>query len=249
MINFVVYEDERKFRDMYYSIIFNYFKGSKIAYEITEISKYDKDTINVLENIGDNRIYILDIEVSGKSGLDLAKEIRNKGDWKSPIIIVTTHDNLKDYDMLSEILTLAFISKFYNIEKKLSEKIAKAFEIVTTDKMIDYQRKGKFYRVPINSILYIEKEYGEDGVVIVTENDRYQTNLIISNVEEKLEYDPRFFKVNRACIINLNKVRMYDRDQDIIEFTDTEYVDVISKEKKGLLRKKLSDNQVKETIE
>ena len=143
MINFILYEDERKFRDLYYSVIFNYFRESKIAYEVTEISKYTEDTPKILDNVGDNKIYIIDIEVPGKSGLDLAREIRNNGDWKSQIIIVTTHDNLKDYDMLSEMLTLAFISKFYDVEKKLTEKIAKAYEIVTSDKMIDYQRKGK----------------------------------------------------------------------------------------------------------
>lgn len=249
MINFILYEDERKFRDLYYSVIFNYFKESKIAYEVTEISKYTEETAKLLNTVGDNKIYIIDIEVPGKSGLDLAREIRNKGDWNSQIIIVTTHDNLKDYDMLSEMLTLAFISKFYDVEKKLTEKIAKAYEIVTSNKMIDFQRKGKLYKVPLNSILYIEKGYKEDGVVIVTENERYKTNLLISNVEEKLEYDPRFFKVNRGCIINLNKVRMYDRDEDIIEFTDTEYVDVISKEKKGELRRRLSDKQIKRVME
>ena len=249
MINFILYEDERKFRDLYYSVIFNYFRESKIAYEVTEISKYTEDTPKILDNVGDNKIYIIDIEVPGKSGLDLAREIRNNGDWKSQIIIVTTHDNLKDYDMLSEMLTLAFISKFYDVEKKLTEKIAKAYEIVTSDKMIDYQRKGKLYKVPINSILYIEKGYKEDGVVIVTENERYKTNLLISNVEERLDYDPRFFKVNRSCIINLNKVRMYDRDEEIIEFTETEYVDVISKDKKGELRRRLSDKQIKRVME
>jgi len=249
VINFILYEDERKFRDLYYSVIFNYFKESKIAYEVTEISKYTEETAKLLNTVGDNKIYIIDIEVPGKSGLDLAREIRNKGDWQSQMIIVTTHDNLKNYDMLSEMLTLAFISKFYNVEKKLTEKIAKAYEIVTSNKMIDFQRKGKLYKIPINSILYIEKGYKEDGVVIVTENERYKTNLLISNVEEKLEYDPRFFKVNRGCIINLNKVRMYDRDEDILEFTDTEYVDVISKDKKGELRRRLSDKQIKRVME
>ena len=249
MINFILYEDERKFRDLYYSVIFNYFRESKIAYEVTEISDYNEQTSKILNSVGDNKVYILDIEVPGKSGLDLAREIRNKGDWQSQIIIVTTHDNLMDYDMLSEMLTLAFISKFYDVEKKLTDKIAKAYEILSSDKTIDYQRKGKFYKVPINNILYIEKGYKEDGVVIVTENGRYKTNLLISNVEEKLEYDPRFFKVNRGCLINLNKVRIYDRDEDIIEFTDTEYVDVISKEKKGELRRKLSDKQIKRITE
>ena len=42
---------------------------------------------------------------------------------------------------------------------------------------------------------------------------------------------------------------MYDRDEEIIEFTETEYVDVISKDKKGELRRRLSDKQIKRVME
>lgn len=249
MINFILYEDEEKFRDLYFSIIDNYFKNSKIAYEINELSKYDETSLDKLNKIGDNRVYILDIEVPGKSGLDFARDIRNSGDYRSQIIIVTTHDNLKDYDMLSEMLTLAFISKFYDIKSILTDKIKKAYEILTSDKILEFQRKGRIYQVPINEILYIEKQFNEDGVIIVTKNDRYKTNFLISEIEEKLNYDPRFYRVNRACVINLNKVRMYDRDQEVIEFTDNEYVDIISKAKKGELKRLLSKNQIKSRME
>lgn len=246
MVNFIIYEDEVKFRDLYFSVIDNYFKNTKIAYEITEINKYDRKTEKTLEKIGDNRIYILDIEVPGMSGLDLARKIRNDNDYQSQIIIVTTHDNLKDYDMLSDMLTLAFISKFYDLENILREKLKKAYEIVTSNKLIEFQRKNQIYQVLLNDILYIEKSIDENVATIITKNDRYKTNLTLAEVEERLENDPRFYRVNRGCIINLNKVTMYDKDDDILEFGPTEYVDVISKSKKKELRKLLDRNQQKE---
>ena len=52
MVNFIIYEDEVKFRDLYFSVIDNYFKNTKIAYEITEISKYDNKTEKILEKAG-----------------------------------------------------------------------------------------------------------------------------------------------------------------------------------------------------
>jgi len=246
MVNFIIYEDETKFRDLYFSVIDNYFKNTRVAYEITEINKYDSKTEKLLEKVGDNRIYILDIEVPGMSGLDLARKIRNDNDYQSQIIIVTTHDNLKDYDMLSDMLTLAFISKFYELENKLREKVKKAYEIVTSNKLIEFQRKNQIYQVLLNDILYIEKSIDENVATIVTKNDRYKTNLTLTEVEERLENDPRFYRVNRGCLINLNKVTMYDKDDNILEFGPTEYVDVISKSKKKELRKLLDKNQQKE---
>lgn len=246
MVNFIIYEDETKFRDLYFSVIDNYFKNTRVAYEITEINKYDSKTEKLLEKVGDNRIYIIDIEVPGMSGLDLARKIRNDNDYQSQIIIVTTHDNLKDYDMLSDMLTLAFISKFYELENKLREKVKKAYEIVTSNKLIEFQRKNQIYQVLLNDILYIEKSIDENVATIVTKNDRYKTNLTLTEVEERLENDPRFYRVNRGCLINLNKVTMYDKDDNILEFGPTEYVDVISKSKKKELRKLLDKNQQKE---
>lgn len=241
MINFIIYEDEIKFRDLIYSVINNYFNDSKIEFEITEIASYNEKTSKMISNIKDNVIYILDIEVPGKSGLDLAREIRANGDYKSPIIIVTSHDNLKDYDMLSEILTLAFISKFYNLEKLLEQKIKKAYEIITNDNSINFTKNKKSYQIPIRNILYIEKSYKETGSIIVTDDKHYKTNLSISKIETLIKNDPRFFKVNRSCLINLNKVKIYDKDQEIIEFNDKEYIDIISKDKKRELRKKLAN--------
>ena len=98
MFNFIIYEDEEKFREKYHLTILKFIGDSNIAYQIIDISKYSKEEIERIKYLSGNNIYILDIEVPGKSGLDLAREIRNTGDWKSQIVIVTSHDDLKNFD-------------------------------------------------------------------------------------------------------------------------------------------------------
>ena len=61
MINFIIYEDEKKFREKYISIILKLIGGMKIAYRIVEIDHYDKKTMPLLKDLVGKKIYILDI--------------------------------------------------------------------------------------------------------------------------------------------------------------------------------------------
>jgi len=243
MINFIIYEDEEKFRDRYFSVIDNYFKNTKVAYEITEIKRYDKEELKKLNKAGENRIYIIDIEVPGKSGLDLAREIRESNDWQSQIIIVTSHDNLKDYDLQADMLALAFISKFYNVEGLLLKALKRAYEIITSNKLIEFQKRNEIYQVLYNDILYIEKELEEVTATIVTRKTNYPTSMTLADIEKKLGNDPRFYKISRNCIINLNKVKRYNTTEDILDF-GKKTVMGISQSRKKNLKIKLNEDQI-----
>ena len=99
MINFVIYEDKEIVRKSYVKMIHKFMGKSDSAYKIYEFNSYTNKTKEYISNNIGYNIYILDIEVPGKSGLDLAREIRNTGDWKSQIVIVTSHDDLKNFDI------------------------------------------------------------------------------------------------------------------------------------------------------
>lgn len=138
MINFIIYEDDKKFREKYISIILKLLGNQKIAYRIVEIDKYERGTLSKIKDLVGKKIFIFDIEVPGKSGLDLAREIRNNGDWISPMIIVTTHDNLKSYAFTSRMLMLDFISKFYNCEENLKDTLKIALDIINNHKSLTF---------------------------------------------------------------------------------------------------------------
>ena len=194
MFNFIVYEDEEKFREKYHYIILKFIGDSNLAYKIIDISKYTKEEAERIRNLSGNNIYILDIEVPGKSGLDLAREIRHNGDWKSQIIIVTSHDDLKNFDYQSSMLMLAFITKYYDLEMKLYKMLGRAHKILTSNELINFKSDSKIYNIPINDVLYFEKVEYETNAVIVTKDNTYLTDKILKKWEEELRSDPRFVR-------------------------------------------------------
>jgi len=218
MINFIVYEDEIKFRDKYFSIIEKFIGDSNLVYEIIDIPKYTKEESAKIKNLSGNNIYILDIEVPGKSGLDLAREIRRNGDWKSQIIIATSHEHLKDYAYQSSMLMLAFISKFYNLERELYKAISKAYNILTTDECITFQKGPKIYNIPKHDVLYFEKQQEEVYCSVVTKDKSYVTNKTLIQLEKDLKIDPRFMKTHRNYLVNTYNIRKIDLDRDEISF-------------------------------
>lgn len=243
MINFIIYEDEKKFREKYISIILKLIGGMKVAYRILEFDKYDRTTATKIKNVVGKKIYILDIEVPGKSGLDLAREIRNNGDWESPMIVVTTHEQLKDTAFTSKMLMLDFISKFYNCENNLYDTLKLALGIIETNQSLNFQSNGELLQIPYGDILFIEKNIDDMDSTIVTRNEKIKIKKPISSIEEELSQDSRFFRTHRSCIVNLDKITSVELRECIIHFGDIETT-LLSRDKKSELKKKLGKTSI-----
>lgn len=238
MINFIIYEDEKKFREKYVSIILKIVGSMKIAYRIIEFDKYEKNTLSKIKNLVGKKIFILDIEVPGKSGLDLAREIRNSGDWKSPMIIVTTHEQLKNAAFTSRMLMLDFISKFYNCENSLNETLQLTFDIIESNPSLNFQYNGELYQIPYEDILFIEKNVDDMYSTVVTRVEKIKVRRMIGNVEEELSKDPRFFRTHRSCIVNIDNITSVELRECIMHFGDIE-TPLLSRDKKRELKIRL----------
>jgi len=238
MINFIIYEDEKKFREKYISIILKLIGNMKVAYRIIEIEKYEKDTFIKLNELIGKKIFILDIEVPGKSGLDLAREIRKNGDWKSPMIIVTTHEHLKNAAFTSRMLMLDFISKFYNCEESLKETLMLSFDIIESNPSLNFQYNGELYQLPYDDILFIEKNVEDPYSTVVTRKEKVKIKKMICSIEEELSKDSRFFRTHRSCIVNLDNITSVELRECIIHFGKIE-TPLLSRDKKKELKIRL----------
>jgi len=238
MINFIIYEDEKKFREKYISIILKIVGSMKIAYRIIEIDKYEKNTLSKINKLIGKKIFILDIEVPGKSGLDLAREIRSDGDWKSPMIIVTTHEQLKNAAFTSKMLMLDFISKFYNCEDSLKETLQLTFDIIESNPSFNFQYNGELYQIPYEDILFIEKNVDDIYSTVITKEERIRVRKMIGNIEEELTQDSRFFRTHRSCIVNIDNITSVELRACIIHFGDIE-TPLLSRDKKKELKIRL----------
>ena len=239
MINFIIYEDEKKYRELYISIILKVIGSMQYAYKITEIDKYDKTTMSKINKLVGKKIFILDIEVPGKSGLDLAREIRHSGDWTSQMIVATTHEQLKNTTLTSRMLMLDFISKYYDLEESLKECLKICLNIVETHQSLNFQYNGELYQIPYNDILYIEKNVDDPYSTIVTKNKDIEIKRTMSTIEKDLEEDNRFFRSHRSCIINIDNITSIELKNNVINFGNKSTI-LLSRDKKSELKELLS---------
>lgn len=236
-MNFIIYEDEIEYSKRYKNAIHKLFGKLTLNYEIIEINEYNEQTEIIMDKIDGNKIYILDIEVSGKSGLELARKIRKKGDWTSPIIIVTSHDEFRNVGYTGKILMLDFISKNGDLKSNLYKSLQTALEINLTNKAISYTNKGELYYIPHQDILYIEKSLNDNTSNIVTKNNAYAIRKTIKELENELIQYISFIKTHRSCIINISNVKHIDFDNNIISFINKE-IDLLSRSHKKDLKER-----------
>lgn len=221
-MNFVIYEDCKEYVAKYKNVINKLLGVTTLNYKIIEINEYNEKVKESLNKIEGNKIYILDIEVSGMTGLELARKIRKTGDWTSPIIIVTSHDEFKHVGYTAKILMLNFITKNEELEKDLSETLEVALEINMSKKSLCYTSKGDLYYIPYHDILYIEKSLNDNNCNVVTINNVYNIRKTIIDLEDKLSDDINFIKTHRSCIINLKNIKYIDFENNIIAFANKE---------------------------
>ena len=247
MINFIIYEDDKKYREMYVSIILKLIGSMQFAYKIIEIEKYDKTTISKINKIVGKKIFILDIEVPGKSGLDLAREIRNNGDWNSQMIVATNHEQLRSATLTSRMLMLDFISKYFDLENSLSECLKLCLNILENHKSLNFQYNGELYQIPYNDILYIEKNVDDPYSTIVTRENSIEIKRMIGTIENELKDDGRFYRTHRSCIVNIDNITSIELKENIIWFGKKSTI-LLSRDRKAGLKELLSQSQVEEKM-
>ena len=228
-MNFIIYEDNKEFASSYKNIIFKMMVNSNIDYNTIIINEYDKEK---LEGINGKKIYILDIEVPGKNGIDLAREIRNNGDWNSPVIVVTSHEEFKIVGYTAKILMLDFIFKKDDLEKSLKDALEIALKINDCSKYLNISNKSEIIRIPYDDILYIEKNLNDNNSIVVTNNNEYLIRKSIVQLEEELDND--FYKSHRSCLVNVNNIIKVDFDNNIIHFKNKEINLISRSNRKGL---------------
>lgn len=239
-MNFIIYEDEKEYVGRYKNVIHKILASTTLNYKVSEINEYNQANEEKIQKIEGNKVYILDIEVPGKNGLELARKIRMSGDWISPIIIVTSHDEFKTVGYTGKILMLDFILKNNELEKFLHESLQVALEINMANKSLSYTNKGELYHIPYQDILYIEKSLNDNTCNVVTKNSIYSVKKTIIELEKKLSDDINFVKTHRSCIVNLRNIIHVDFENNIIAFYNKK-IDLMSRNHKRKLKERLRE--------
>jgi len=231
MFNFVLYDDHKGILEEQEKIIQKIMMKSDDLYKIHKFCKYNNQLSKFIKEKHEQTVYILDVEVPEKSGIDIAREIR-KNDWESIIIIVTAHSELLLQVFKDRLMLFDFISKFDNREKRLKETIIASLDIFNKDKKIEIKVGNIIHKINQKDILYIEKEKDSHKVLVVTNSMKYSTYNSIDKISKMLSMN--FIKIQRNLIINRAYIKQVDKENKKVVLTNKSEINVSVKAVKEL---------------
>ena len=212
MINFIICEDNKYVRNIYEDIVSKITMPYDFTYNLYSFEKYDTKLKNIIKTPSDLNIYLLDLESPGRSGIDIAREIR-KVDWDSIIIIITSHDELELRVLKEKLLILDFISKFEDYETRLVDTIRMVIEKNNINNTISFKSNKELHNVKTDNILYISRDTYQEKTKIVTSDNEYFVRESLLSIKSKL--DERFYQTHRACFVNIKKIQFVNFKENI----------------------------------
>lgn len=246
MINFVIFEGDTYMRDLYIKIIKKFLYTAHDVYHISEFRDYNMLTKSKLQHLEGKRIYLINTEIPGIDGFDLARQIRTNGDLTSPIIMISQKGKKYSIKKSKFAMILNVVEQNDKLIPELLKSIEEAYRITTIHSTLTFSFFDEIYRVPYDDIYYIEKNLNDDTITVNTKDDTYTDYTSIKRLHEKLKDDPRFFKCHRSCIVNLYKVASYNCKDNIITFDNGTTLSMISRDFKPLLAKRLIRDKISE---
>lgn len=155
-------------------------------------------------------ILLLDVEMSGMSGLELARRLRADGDH-AQLAFITSH-----FEFVAEgyeVEALNYLVKPVTREKLFAVLSRAAERLAVEPPYVLAASDGETVKLYESEILYVESFLHE--LVIHAKGREYRVREPISAFEERLSAD--FFRVHRSYLVNLKAVRRIGRTSVALE--------------------------------
>ncbi len=206
VIRIAIVDDEEMYLEKEKKITEAYFSEKQVPYTIETYQNVEWFLYGLKEEAFD--LYILDVEMPGKNGIQAAKEIRKL--YPDPVIIFIT--NYIDYAVDAyEVNTYRYIPKMV-LEKKLPESYDSLLPelLEKEERYYVIEKRGGVEKIAYSDIFYIKKE-GKNTVFV---HKRGESKLRISLVTVLDELNSgEFYQIDKGCIANLRhvmKMKGYD---------------------------------------
>lgn len=208
-INIAICDDEKAEIDYLSLLLKKWAESSNVTIRIS--SFYNAE--NFLFQYTDNKdfdIILLDIQMGGLSGIDLAKKLRKENNTVQIIFISGFTDFIAEgYEVsaLHYLVKPVNEDKFFNVLDKAVESIKHVEKslFITTD--------GEMHRIMLSEIRYAEAQ--GHYVVIKTISGEYRMKINLSDLEKTL--GEGFFRCQRSFIVNLLYIKKITRNAIILD--------------------------------
>lgn len=232
MLKFIVCEDNDIIRKRNISVINKVMFSNNVNYNIYDFASYNEELVKIIKDNSGRKVYILDIELDNKSGIDIARMIR-KNDWDSFIIISTAHSELFPQVFKDRLMLFDFISKFDDYDNNLAKALVQIVNIYMENKDFVFKIRNEHYKLKYNEILYLAFDKNERKTIIKTLNNEYKVSKPLILFTNQLTSD--FIKVNRSMIINIKNLKNYNVSKKKLIFQNGEILNNIQIDKKELI--------------
>lgn len=201
-----VCDDDETIRDEVCRMCGSVLQKKKICYDIMPFASAE-----ALEKVLDNHaaefdVLLLDIQMQGKSGMDLARSLREIGNRISIIFITGSEDYLLEGYSVQPL--------HYLLKPVSEDQLAKALE---TD--LQLNRKGeniflkagnKTIAIQADQIVYIESF--NHSITVRFRQKTVSYPVLLSVMQGELSRDPRFYRCHKSFIVNMDYVHEISRN-------------------------------------
>ena len=229
MLNFVVCDDKKEFREVIIKEIEKFMMNYDVNYEVYQFETYDEDFEKVARSDLGFKVYFFDIKTKNGSGLDAARFIREElEDWNSIIVIVTAFAEYRYEALSNRLYLLDFISKFDNCKAKIKEILKIIYKNYNSrEKCLSYEYNYTFYKIELKNIIFIEKEQDSKRCIIYTTYGTFKAPFTLVSMAKQL--DKRFLKVHKSLILNTDKISTYNTKENEVVFSNGMSTNLISR--------------------
>lgn len=158
----------------------------------------------LLDNSKKPDILFLDIEMPELDGIETGKKLRENGKDCKIIVATSRVDRFKE---VFHINTFRFITKPFEIDE-IREVLQDVVISLGGTKKIEVYRNREKYNILCKDIFFIEAV--ESSIEFILEEGRYRKESSLSELEKELE-KATFFRINRQCIVNIDKIEKYEK--------------------------------------
>ena len=239
MLRFIICEDNKEFLNRLHTIVNKVMMPYNFEYKVNTYTQYNKEVEEIIKIKNEQKVYILDIELAEISGLEIASEIR-ENDMESIIIFVTAHNECRNDIFYSRLLALDYIPKDKLWATRFEETIDYVVKAINKQRVLSFDYNHNSYRIPFDSILYIEKIQDNQKSIIYTEDGKeYEIMSTIVELSKKL--GKGFFQSHKSYIVNLEKIKQVDYIENIITFKNGVSAYLLSNRKRKQMRQYVGD--------
>lgn len=212
MIRIAICDDEQNSRIYLKKLI----QEQNVVCEITEYKSGE-------EFLSTNKAFdviFLDIDLKTNiSGMDLAKQIRNREEKKQPMIIFVTGYSeyvfeAFDVEAFHYLVKPVSNEKFIEVFQKAVKQISEEMEQQKRTIRVQFANTNKI--IPMEDILYAESQ--NHKVILHTKQETIEYYAKISDLEEELK--EQFFRIHKGYLVNLACIDKYTKSEVVLVSKD-----------------------------